>query len=165
MDALLLLNQLISGLTIGAVYFIIALGLTLVFGVFKLINNAHGSFYMFGLFLAYGIFSWVNNSTVGFWLSLILVPICVALMAGLLEVTAVRRVYRQEHLMQFILTFAFLYIISDVTKMIWGTIPLGVARPDFLTGSFSAGGIFVPTYSLFFVILAAAVAPQRRAQC
>ena len=157
MDAFLLLNQLISGITVGAVYFIIALGLTLVFGVVKVINNAHGSFYMFGLFLAYGIFSWINDAEIGFLLSILLVPICVALIGGILEISTVRRVYQQEHLIQFILTFAFIYIISDITKMLWGTIPLGVPRPDFLSGSISAGGIQIPTYSLFFIILAAAV--------
>lgn len=157
MDALLLLNQLVSGITAAAVFFIIALGLTLVFGVVKVINNAHGSFYMFGLFLTYGLLSWVNNSTVGFLLAMFLVPVAIALMGGLIEFTAVRRVYREEHLIQFILTFAFIYIISDISKAIWGTIPLGAPKPDFLSGSLSLGDIILPTYNFFFILLAVAV--------
>lgn len=157
MEFSLITNQLLSGLTMGAAYFMLGVGLSLVFGVCRVANNAHGSFYIIGLYLSYTFFQLSKNTNVGFLLSITLGPILIAIVAGLIEIIAIRRIYFREPLMQFILTFAFLYIIADVVRLIWGSLPLGVTVPKALGGMVSAYGIIWPHYSIFFLILAVVV--------
>jgi branched-chain amino acid transport system permease protein len=157
LDLPLILNQLISGLTLGAAYFMVGVGLSLVFGVCRVANNAHGSFYIVGLYLCYTFNRLAGSTNFGFLLAIILGPVVVAVFAGLIEVSAIRRIYPREPLMQFILTFAFLYILADVVRLIWGPLPLGISVPEALTGLVFVGGVIIPHYSVFFSILAAVV--------
>lgn len=156
MDAGVFLNQFLSGLTRAGVLFMLASGLTLIFGVARVINFAHGSLYMVAVYLSYSMLRVFGPGAWGFWLSLVLVALAVALLGGLLEVTLIRRVYAREHLQQLLLSFALIYIIGDAVKFVWGITPKSVSRPAFLESSFHVPGGSFPVYNVFVIALAAA---------
>ena len=145
---------LINGLSQGMVLFIVASGLSLVFGVLRVINFAHGSLYMIGAFLA---FSFSTLLPVGPLYSLIIlmiiVPPIIALIGLGLEVPLFRRIYAKEHLLQLLLTYAVLLILDDACRLIWGGDIRNVARPEILAGSIDFFGLYLPTYNVFILII------------
>ncbi len=151
--------MLINGLSNGMLLFIIASGLSLVFGVLRVINFAHGSLYMIGAFTAYSLSTLVTGGSIwGFLLLLLLVPPAIALIGLVLEVTLFRRVYREEHLLQLLLTYALVLILDDVVRVVWGGDPRNVVRPDFLAGSVQFFGLYLPTYNVFILVLGPVIA-------
>lgn len=149
----------INGLCHGMLLFIIASGLSLVFGVLRVINFAHGSLYMIGAFLAYSLSVLVSGQTLlHFFLLMLLVPPAIAILGFCLEISLFRRVYQQEHLLQLLLTYALVLILDDVVRLIWGGDPRNVTRPDFLAGSVDFLGLALPTYNVFILIVGCAVA-------
>jgi branched-chain amino acid transport system permease protein len=147
------LFMLINGLTEGMVLFIVASGLSLVFGVLRVINFAHGSLYMIGAFLAFSLSTILpSGSLLSFCLLLLLVPPAVALLGSLLEVSLFRRIYRAEHLLQLLLTYALVLILDDVVRLIWGGDIRNVARPALLAGSIRFFGQYLPTYNVFILV-------------
>ncbi|MEW6261992.1 MAG: branched-chain amino acid ABC transporter permease [Thermodesulfobacteriota bacterium] len=145
---------LINGITQGMLLFIIASGLSLVFGVLRVINFAHGSLYMIGAFLACSLSTLLAGSSFLHFLALmLLVPPAVALVGFILESTLFRRIYRREHLMQLLLTYALVLILDDVVRVIWGGDIRNVVRPELLAGSIELFGLFLPTYNVFILIL------------
>jgi len=107
-------SQIAAGLARGGMYFLLAMGLTLIFGVLRIINFAHGAFFMLAVFLCVTI-----ARVLGFWLALIIVPVVLALVGGIVEIFILRRVYKAEHLIQLLATFALVYIITDLVKAFW----------------------------------------------
>src|SRR5215208_5830104 len=118
MSGILLLEQSLNSLQFGLMLFLLAAGLTLVFGIMDMINLAHGSLYMVG---AYLMASFVQ-ATGSFWLSL---PLALALL---------RRLYERDHLTQVLATFALILIINELVRMIWGTQSIMLNAPAGLTG-------------------------------
>lgn len=157
MEISVLLNQLLSGITRAAVLSIFASGLTLVFGVVRVINFAHGSLYMLGTYLCYTFVRLFVDTGAPFWLALILVPIALAFVGGIIEPVLLRRIYLQEHVLQILLTFGLIYIIGDVVKIFWGTDVKSVSRPEILAGAIEVPGGFLPRYNLFLILLATVV--------
>jgi branched-chain amino acid transport system permease protein len=154
-----LVFMIINGICQGMLLFIIASGLSLVFGVLRVINFAHGSLYMIGAFLAYSLSTlWTSGSLVGFCLMLLLAPPAIAVLGFFLEVTLFRRVYREEHLVQLLLTYALVLILDDVVRVIWGGEPRNVARPDLLAGSVDIFGMALPTYNVFILAIGPLIA-------
>ncbi len=150
-DASLVTMQLASGIASAMFLFLVASGLSLIFGVSRIVNFAHGSFYMFGAYFAY---SWIRllASTPGeFWLMLLLASLSVAALGGVLEVLFLRRIYRSDPIFQLLLTFAFVLVLSDVAKIIWGAEGKGVPKPAALAGSVRILGAPYPTYLLLVV--------------
>jgi branched-chain amino acid transport system permease protein len=148
------LFMLVNGLTQGMLLFIIASGLTLVFGVLRVINFAHGSLYMIGAFLAFSLSTLLpSGSLFSFLLLLLLVPPAVALIGAILEITLFRRIYRAHHLIQLLLTYALVLILEDAARLIWGGDIRNVARPEILAGSVQFLGLFLPTYNVFILIM------------
>lgn len=144
---------LINGLSQGMVLFIVASGLSLVFGVLRVINFAHGSLYMIGAFLAFSISTLLNMETLfSFILLMVLVPPAIALLGLGLEIPFFRRIYGKEHLLQLLLTYALLLILDDVCRLVWGGDIRNVARPEILAGSVDFFGLFLPTYNIFTLI-------------
>ncbi|MFQ5520543.1 MAG: branched-chain amino acid ABC transporter permease [Candidatus Methylomirabilia bacterium] len=142
------LVQLLSGIATGMLLFILAVGLSLIFGVTRIINFAHGSFYMVGAFLSYTVIvTWVKSSN-GFWLALVLVPLGVAALGALIEITLLRKIYRSEEVFQLLLTFGLVLILGDFVKLVWGAENRMVHRPELLAGSYNVMGQPFPTYSL-----------------
>jgi len=150
MDASFFFTQAVSGLTIATLLFLVASGLTLIFGVGKVFNFAHGSFYMIGAYFGYQFSAvWGAN----FFLSLILTGICVGLVGMLMEFLFLRRIYGRanEGGFQILLTYCFILIIDDLVKLIWGTEYKSLARPSGFQGAFQMGDIFIPTYNLLII--------------
>lgn len=146
------ISQLMAGLTRGSILFLLASGLSLVFGVNKVINFTHGSLYLIGMYVSFSV---VNKVLVGlsfnFWLGLVLAPLCIAAIAALMEIFLFRRIYESEHLMQLVLAFGLVYIMNDIIRFAWGVVPLTVDRPRFLSGALRVAGGLVPTYSLLII--------------
>lgn len=151
--------QLLNGLSQGMLLFIIASGLTLVFGVLRVINFAHGSIYMIGAYAAFTLSTLVRQeSLVGYLVLLLVVPPLIAILGFFLEVTLFRRVYRQEHLLQLLLTYALVLILDDLVRVVWGGEPRSVSRPDILAGSVDIMGFSLPSYNVFVLLMGPVVA-------
>ena len=150
---------LINGLSQGMVLFIVASGLSLVFGVLRVINFAHGSLYMLGAYLAFSLSTLLpTGSMFSFLLLMLLVPPAIALLGLSLEIPLFRRIYGKEHLLQLLLTYALLLILDDACRLIWGGDIRNVARPDILAGSVELFGLFLPTYNAFILAVGPIIA-------
>jgi len=126
----LFLEQALNGLQYGLMLFLLAAGLTIVFGVMDMINLAHGSLYMVGAFLA----AWLTQVSGSFWLGLAGSVLLTALLAMLLEVTLLRSLYQRDHLSQVLATFALILVLNDGVRMVFGTdrplsVPAGFEQP------------------------------------
>jgi len=151
--------MLVNGLSQGMLLFIIASGLSLIFGVLRVINFAHGSLYMIGAYIAFSISTLlVSGSLYSFILLLLVVPPLVMLLGFGLEVTLFRRVYGGEHLVQLLLTYALVLILDDLVRVIWGGDPRNVARPELLAGSVDFLGLALPTYNVFVLLVGPLIA-------
>jgi branched-chain amino acid transport system permease protein len=149
--------QLLTGLSRAAVLFIVSAGLSLVFGAMRIVNLAHGSFYMLGAFIAVTL-SAALGGTIGFLAALIVVPLLVGLISAVVEVGALRRLYGKEHLLQLLATFAFLLIFQDVVRYFWGERPQRIRAPDLVSGSMNLFGNVFPRYSVFLIVAAVVLA-------
>jgi branched-chain amino acid transport system permease protein len=147
----LLITQFSVGLSYGMLMFILAIGLSLVLGIAKILNFAHGSFYMLSAFLTFTIVSHISDVPGMFWIALIVAPMVVALFGALCEIFLFRPVYREELPYQLLLTYALALILSDVQKMVWGTDPRVVWLPEGLAESVSLFGQSFGSYQLFLI--------------
>jgi len=152
MDAGFVFIQFLSGLTVATLLFLVASGLTLVFGVGRVFNFAHGSFYMIGAYFAYTCVSMWN---INFWVALAVSSIGVGLFGMLMESLFLRRIYgrAEEGGFQILLTYCFILIIDDLVKMIWGTEYKSIARPPGFSGSVMIGDLIMPTYNLAIIAI------------
>ena len=141
--------QILHGLVYGMVLFLLASGLTLIFGMMDVLNFAHGAFYMLGAYFSFSVLMWTGQ----FWLSLILAPLGVGLIGVFVERIFLRKVLPYGHVPQLLLTFGIAYILEDVVKIVWGTEPLKVKVPSLLSGSLSLLGASYPTYRLFILVV------------
>jgi len=142
--------QLMNSLSMGMNFFIIAAGLSLIFGVLKVINFAHGAFYMFGAYLCYSI---TETMGLNFFWGVIGAAAGLAILSFLIERSLFRFVYDKEHLMQLLLTFALVLILGDLAKIIWGTDQYSVSYPESLSGATNLGFAYYPSYRLLLCIL------------
>src|SRR5579864_5224343 len=138
--------------------FLIASGLSLVFGVMRVINFAHGSFYMLGAYLAWQMVRWLHPSAESFWPAALLAASSVALLGVIDERLLLRFLYGREELYQLLFTYALVLILGDAAKFAWGTAQLTVSRPAVLNGSIDILGATVPYYNLFIMLLGLAIA-------
>ena len=146
-----LFSQFMGGLTTAMFLFLIASGLSLVFGVMRVINFAHGSFYMFGAYLAWQAVQWLHPTGARFWLAALLAAGGVGLLGALTERLFFRSLYGREELYQLLFTYALVLILGDAAKFIWGTDQLSVSTPPALAGSVQIFGTTQPLYTLFIV--------------
>lgn len=145
----MILIQLVNGLMEGMTLFLIASGLTLIFGVTRIINFAHGSLYMLGAFLTYELVPLIAPGTLwGFFVAVLLGAAVVALLGSAFEVLALRRIYGADPLLQLIITVALVLIIRDVVRMIWGANSVAVPMPDVLAGALVIGDNYFPLFPL-----------------
>ncbi|HEX6157928.1 MAG TPA: branched-chain amino acid ABC transporter permease, partial [Burkholderiales bacterium] len=142
------LLQFLNGLAGASSLFLVAAGLSLIFGVTRIVNFAHGSLYMLGMYLAV----WLSPK-LGFWLAVPLAALAVALVGALVELVLLRRIYRAPELFQLLATFALVLIIRDFALWAWGPEDqLGPRAPGLAGASAIAGGLF-PQYSLFLIVV------------
>src|SRR5260370_15613856 len=111
---------LVSGLSGGALLFMVSSGLTLVFGALRIINLAHGSLYMLGAFLAVALIGGLGG-VLGFGAGIVAASLAVGVIGGLIEIAILRRLYQREHLMQLVATFSLILIISRAVRVLFGT--------------------------------------------
>jgi len=131
MSTTLRLVQALNGLQLGILLFLLAAGLTLVFGIMNFINLAHGSLYMMGAFIAATVF----RHTGSFLLAAAAVVAGMAALGLLLDRIALARLYPREHLDQVLATFGFILFFNELTRIIWGPAPISMGLPSWLSGT------------------------------
>jgi len=148
LDPILLLVQGLNGVQLGVMLFLMASGLTLVFGVMNLLNLAHGSMYMLGAYLAASL----QQQTGSFLLALVLALPATFLIGMIIEVVAMRRLYDRDHLDQVLVTFALILCFNELVRIFWGPQALFMALPDGLSGYVAIlPGVIYPTYRLIII--------------
>jgi branched-subunit amino acid ABC-type transport system permease component len=139
------------------ILFIVASGLSFILGVLRVPNVAHGSLYMIGAFVAHSAAAAVGGSS-GFWLSLFVAPLAVALISLAAERALFCHLYERDHLMLLLFTFALMLILGDLTKMVWGADYRSITAPPSLQGSVPLLGTALPKYNLFLLVIGPLVA-------
>jgi branched-chain amino acid transport system permease protein len=150
----LILEQALNGLQFGLMLFLLAAGLTLVFGIMDMINLAHGSLYMAGAYLTAA----VTQASGSFVIGVAVAMAVTAMLGALVETLLLRRLYARNHLAQVLATFALILIANEVVRMIWGAQPVLLNTPDELAGPVRIGGFLYPAYRLLIVAVGALVA-------
>ncbi len=155
MTIALAIEQLLNGIQLGVMLFLMAAGLTLIFGVMGLINLAHGSLYMVGAFACATVAAWTGS----FWLGLVASLICAAAAGAIVELAVIRRLYDRDHLDQVLATFALILIFSEGTRWMFGSFPLYLDIPPLLQGAVTLpGDASYPVYRLAIIAVGALVA-------
>jgi branched-chain amino acid transport system permease protein len=148
--------QLLNGLAGASSLFFVAAGLSLIFGVTRIVNFAHGSFFMVGIYIAYTLVERLGGS-LGFWPALLLAPLAVGVIGALIEMLLLRRIYKAPELFQLLATFALVLVIKDAVLWLWGPDELLGPRAPGLSGSVLILGRQFPSYDLFLIVAGPAV--------
>jgi len=146
-------TQALHGVVSGMLLFLVASGLTLVFGMMGILNIAHAGFYMLGAYLAYT----TVHLTGHFWLSLLIAPLLVGALGALIERFLLRRIHAFGHAYELLLTFGLFFMIGEAVRWIWGSNPLQVPVPAGLSGSIPFLGSQYPVYRLFILSVSALI--------
>ena len=155
MNWILLLEQTLNGFQFGILLFLLAAGLTLIFGIMDLINLAHGSLYMMGAYFAATFTQWTDSFLLGAMLALL----ASMLFGVILEVIALRTLYTRSHLDQVLATFGLILFLNEFVRLIWGPIGLDIPLPDVLNDSLELFfGIRYPAFRLAIIVVGIAVA-------
>ena len=154
MDWNLLITQLMNGLQLGLLLFLLASGLTLIFGIMDFINLSHGSFYMIGAYFC----GTVVAKTGSFFTGVIVGLIGVFIVGALVEWLIARKLYRQDHLDHVLVTFGLILIFDTLVHLLWGASGMAIPLPDVLNGQLSLGGLVLPTYRLLIIVAGLLVA-------
>ena len=159
----LLVVQFLSGLASAASLFLVASGLSLIFGVTRIVNFAHGAFFMIGAYLAFTLTDEFSGP-LGFWGGMALAAILVGLLGGLFEILLLRRIYRAPELFQLLATFGATLVVQDLVLLIWGPEDLLAPRAPGLAGAVEVLGKRVPSYDLFLIVLGPVVLARAATQ-
>ncbi|MBM3107945.1 MAG: branched-chain amino acid ABC transporter permease [Pseudomonas sp.] len=143
----LYLFQLLNGLGLGMIYFLIAVGLTIIFGLLNFVNFAHGAFFLLGAYLCYTVVALTGN----FWVALLLAPLAVAALAWVVERLLIKRIYHLPHTFQILVTLGIALIIQEASVLIWGPVGKSIAVPQELRGVLIIGDFIYPYYRLFLI--------------
>lgn len=149
--------QFLNGLAQASSLFLVAVGLSLIFGVTRIVNFAHGSLYMLGIYIAYSAVGHWGHDPFGFWLSLIGASVTVGALGALIEMIVLRRIYRAPELFQLLATFALVLVINDAALWVWGPDDLlGPLAPG-LSGAVQIFGRYMPVYDLVLIVVGPAL--------
>lgn len=148
------LLQLINGVGLGMLYFLLSIGLSIVFGLLGFVSFVHGAFYLLGGYLCFQLIAWGQN----FWLTLILAPLAVGLLAWVIERTLLRRMYDQAHAFHILFTVGMALVIQELVIVYWGPVGENVSPPDILQGIVFLGSMVYPKYRLFIIGFSALLA-------
>jgi len=157
-DPSFLLIQSLNGLTYAMFLFLIASGLSLIFGVLRILNFAHGSLYMLGAYFTHQFVSLFVDAPGQFWWAAILASLTVAVIGAIIERFFLRHLYTREQLYQLLFTYALVLILSDFAKIIWGTGQFSVSRPAILKGAVSILDQYFPKYNIVIILLGPCIA-------
>ncbi len=144
--------QFLSGLASAASLFLVASGLSIIFGVTRIVNFAHGAFYMMGAYLAYTLTERLSG-TFGFWAGILLAALAVAVIGVIVEMLLLRRIYRSPELFQLLATFGLTLMVEDLVVLIWGPDDLLGRRAPGMRGAIDVFGQNLPTYDVFLIVL------------
>ena len=150
------LFQALNGLSSASGLFFVAVGLSLIFGVTRIVNLAHGSLYMLGTYIAYTFATHIGGAF-GFWGGIVATALVVGVVGALIEIVLLRRIYRAPELFQLLATFALVLVINDATLWLWGPEDLLGPRAPGLRGAVEILGRKLPSYDLFLIFVAPAV--------
>jgi len=139
--------QATHGVVYGMLLFLVASGLTLVFGMMGVLNLAHASFYMLGAYFAYSVTVYSGN----FWLSLLISPLFVGTLGILVERFLLRKTYKMGHAAELLLTFGLFFVFGELVRIVWGSIPLSIPVPMLLAGDVPFMGRTYPIYRFFIL--------------
>lgn len=151
------LAQILTGLANAGALFMVASGLSLIFGVTRIVNFSHGSFYMLGAYIGYSLLQ-ILPDIIGFWSAMLLAGLCVGLIGLLVELLVLRPVYRAPELFQLVATFGVILVVQDLTLMIWGAEDLLGPRAPGLKGVVRILGEPIPKYDLALIAITPFVA-------
>jgi branched-chain amino acid transport system permease protein len=154
MSTQLLLFQVLNGVGIGMIYFLLSVGLTLIFGLMRFVNFAHGAFYLAAAYIAYAVVLWTGS----FWWALLLGPVLVAILALVIERLLLRHTYALPHEAQILITFAVALLIQEAVILLFSPLGHNVPVPSALSGIVFLGPYVYPAYRLAVVGVAALVA-------
>lgn len=144
-------RQFLAGLANGMLLFIVAAGLSLIFGVSRIINFAHGAIFMLGAYVAFTVVSVFGHSTLSFVLALIVATIATFLFGAAFEMLFLRRIYRSQQSFQLLLTFGLVLVLGDAVRLIWGREENSVSVPPELAGIVRPFGVSFPVYRLALI--------------
>ena len=150
----LLITQALNGLQLGVLLFLLAAGLTLVFGIMNFVNLAHGSLYMMGAYFAAVSVAWTGSFLLG---ALIAIP-ATALLGFVVEQLALKGLYRRDHLDQVLATFGLILFFNELVRMIWGPSPLYMSVPSWLSGTVNLFGYTYSAYRFAIIVVGLLVA-------
>lgn len=148
------LLQTINGVGIGMLYFLLAVGLSIIFGLLRFVNFAHGAFYLLGAYLAFQALQW----GISFWLALVLVPCVVGALGWLAERLLLSRVYSKPHEFHILVTVGLALVVQEVVIVCWGPLGNSVPAPEALQGVVVWGSFVYPKYRLFVIGFTAVLA-------
>ena len=148
------LLQIVNGIGVGMLYFLLAVGLSIVFGLLRFVNFAHGAFYMLGAYFCYQTLQWSGN----FWVALVVVPVVVGAFAWVVEKLVLRHVYAQQHEFHILATVGLALVLQECAIIVWGPLGDNVPVPDALNGVVMWGGFIYPKYRLFVIGFTAVLA-------
>ncbi|MCY4309799.1 MAG: branched-chain amino acid ABC transporter permease, partial [Rhodospirillaceae bacterium] len=142
---------LLTGLSSAAALFLVASGLSIIFGVTRIVNFAHGSFYMLGSYIGVTMVTALGSGGIAYWLALLIAAVAVGVIGVAMEVLLLRRVYQAPELFQLIATFGVILVIQDVTLWIWGPEDIVGPRAPGLSGAVTIFGEKLPEYDLVLI--------------
>lgn len=148
------LFQMLNGVGLGMLYFLLAVGLTIIFGLLQFVNFAHGAFYLLGAYLTYDFVERGMN----FWLAMLLAAVIVAIVAGAVEALLLRRIYKLPHTFHILVTVGIALFVQELVIILWGPLGGSVAAPSSLNGVVIMGDFIYPKYRLFMIGFTAVLA-------
>ncbi|SAL28269.1 branched-chain amino acid ABC transporter permease [Caballeronia telluris] len=148
------LLQVVNGIGVGMLYFLLAVGLSIVFGLLRFVNFAHGAFYLLGAYFCYQAMQW----SMSFWVALAVVPVVTGALAWVVEKAILRHVYAQQHEFHILATVGLALVLQECAILIWGPLGDNVPVPDVLNGVVMWGSFIYPKYRLFVIGFTAVLA-------
>ncbi|WP_199737979.1 branched-chain amino acid ABC transporter permease [Falsigemmobacter faecalis] len=148
------LFQVLNGIGLGMLYFLLAVGLSIIFGLLQFVNFAHGAFYLLGAYLTYDLV----ERGMSFWLAMPIAALIVAVVAGVTEALLLRRIYKLPHTFHILVTVGIALFIQELVIILWGPLGGSVAAPDGLNGVVIWGDFIYPKYRLFTIAFTAVLA-------
>ena len=142
-----IITQLLNGFALGMLYTLMAVGLTIILGLMRVINFTHGVLYTLG---AYTLIS--LQKYLGFWPILAVAPICVGILGLVIEASMIRPLYKRDPLHTLLLTFGLALVIEDLIRLIWGDVPYPMASPKMLSGVVNLGVAYFSNYRIFVIL-------------
>jgi len=150
-------RQFIAGLSNGALLFLVSAGLSLIFGVSRIINFAHGAIYMLGAYLAFSVVGAANRDPATFVLAVAVASVGSFIFGALFEIAFLRRIYRSDQAYQLLVTFGLVLILGDAVRLIWGRQESMALAPAGLEGIVRIGTLALPIYRLMLILIGAVV--------